>query len=240
MLKIFSFVASCAGEKSHTASFSDTLAEAIQKELGKEGEKASYERLTGADIRIDYCRSCDNCFLKGSCSLDTGDDMAMLKQKILDCDIFLLGTPVYLWQMSGLAKSFLDRISYWTHRYELLGKPAVVFSTTDTSYGPEVSAELAKLLRFTGAPVIDAGTESMGGIEIPPEETAKKLTELWKNPGSGITFLQQNAFLSRVIMVRKYLRLHKDDKEIVDEMKVFKDRGLDRYVLLEEAIRDLS
>ena len=135
-MKIFAFVASCAVKDSNTAKMADTIAEAIRKRAEESGETVTYEKVTGAEIRIDYCRSCSNCFVRGVCPLDGKDDMAMLKEKILDCDIFLFGTPVYIWEMSGLAKSFLDRISYWTHRLELMGKPCVVFSTTSASHGP--------------------------------------------------------------------------------------------------------
>ena len=239
MIKIFSFAASCAGKNSHTAAFSDELAEAFKLEAKNRGEDISYECLTGADIRIDYCRSCVGCFLKGSCSLDKSDDMARLKEKVLDCDIFFFGTPVYLWKMSGIAKSFIDRISYWSHRFELLGKPCLVYSTTDSSHGPEVSNELAMLMRFTGAVVADAGTKTKEGIEIPVEETAQKLMDIYKDPASGVTFFQQNAFLSRVVQVRKYFKAHREEDGIIDEMKVFRERGFDKYVMMEEAIKGM-
>ena len=112
-MKIFSFAASCAGERSHTAAFSDILAEAFIERAARDGETVEYERMTGAEVRVDYCRSCLSCFLKGFCPLDRSDDMGMLKRKMLEADILFFGTPVYLWQMSGIAKSVIDRISYW-------------------------------------------------------------------------------------------------------------------------------
>ena len=224
MIKVFSFVASCAGERSHTKKFSDRLAEAVRARAEAEGETVEYECMTGADVRVDYCRSCVSCFYKGFCPLDEADDMAMLKRKMLECDILFFGTPVYLWQMSGIAKSVIDRISYWAHRYELLGKPCVVFSRTDSSHGPEVASELARLLGFTGAVVANAGTSTIEGID----------------PSSGVTTIQQGAFLSRVIMVRKYFKKYSsEDDLIIDEMKVFRERGLDKYVLLKEAIEGM-
>lgn len=239
MIKIVSFAASCAGEKSHTAAFSDILANAFIKKAEAEGETVSYERITGADVRIDYCRSCRSCFLHGSCPLDQVDDMAALKKKILEADILFFGSPVYLWQMSGLAKSFIDRISYWSHRFELLGKPCVVFSSTDSSHGQEVANDLALLMRFTGAAVVNAGTKTYDSIEIAPEETAEKLMQVYKNPASAVTYFQQNAFLSRVVLARKYFKNHKEGDPVLDELRVFRERGLMNYVLLTEAIEGL-
>lgn len=237
MIRIFAFAASCAGERSHTAKMADDLAEAIRKKAEAEGETVSYERMTGADLRIDYCRSCASCFLKGYCPLDRTDDGALLKEKMLNCDILLFGSPVYLWQMSGLAKSVIDRISYWAHRFELLGKPCVVFSTTDKTHGPEVSKELSFLLRFTGAVVVDGGCATLDGMEIDAEETAERILAVYKNPASGVGVIQQNAYLGRVVLGRRYFKKHEeDDPEIWDEMRVLKKRGLLDYVLMTEAI----
>lgn len=240
MIKLFAFAASCAGEQSNTAKMADTIAEAVRKEAKARGESVSYERMTGADVRIDYCLSCRSCFTKGICPLDRKDGCAELKRKILDCDIFLFGSPVYLWAMSGLAKSLLDRISYWTHRFELMGKPCIVFSTTDTSHGPEVAADLEKLMMFTGAQIVNGGCSTLKGMQSDPEETARRALDLYRDPASGVTMIQQSAFLGRVVATRRYFRkFGSDSPELPDEFKVFRERGYDRYVLLGEAIEAL-
>lgn len=240
VIRIFSFAASCAGERSKTAAFSARLAQVFTEIAEKEGLRVEYEQMTGADLRLNYCRSCESCFMKGVCPLDEQDDGALLKQKILDADIFFFGSPVYLWQMSGIAKTVLDRISYWAHRFELIGKPCAVFSTTDSSHGPEVAAELHKLLGFTGAVVVNAGTCDYRGPGIDPLITAEKLLQVWKDPASGVGVLQQSAFLGRVVITRKYFKAYQEEKgDPVDEMRVFRERGLDRYVLLKEAIQEL-
>ena len=201
MIKISAFAASCAAGNSHTAEMADRVADAIRKKAAEQGKNVEYERMTGADVRIDYCRYCINCFTKGFCPLDSHDDCGMLKQRILYCDIFLFGTPVYLWQMSGIAKSLLDRISYWTHRFELIVKPCVTFSTTDTSRGREVPAELTQLMSFTGAVMTDGGCSTgISGMEKDPAEIAEKALALYRDPASGVSIFQQRAFLCRVIL----------------------------------------
>lgn len=240
MIKIFSFAASCSA-RSHTKELSDKIADAIRKKAEAEGETVEYECMTGADLRIDYCRSCISCFVRGNCPLDRNDDMELLKSKILECDIFLFGSPVYLWEMSGIAKSFLDRISYWAHRFELLGKPCLVFASTDSSHGKEVAANLAQLMLFTGAMVVNAGYADAEGLQFDLGEAADRLWDVYKDPGSGTTFFQERAFLSRVILVRKYFKNRdENDTKIISEMKVFRERKLDRYVVMKEAIEELG
>lgn len=240
MIKIFSFVASCAGKNSKTLRFSNELVEAFRKKAEAEGETVEYEVMTGADVKIDYCRSCTSCFIKGFCPLDKNDDMMLLKKKILECDIFLFGSPVYLWEMSGIAKSFIDRISYWAHRFELMGKPCVIFSTTDTSHGREVAANLTQLMRFTGAIIVNAGHKETEGYDIDPDVTADEISKIYKDPTEGITFFQERIFLSRIVLVRKYFRTHDDTRPVIDEMKVFRERKLDKYVVMKEALEALG
>ena len=237
MIKVFSFAASCAGKNSHTKAVSDQIAEALKVRAEEMGETIEYECLTGADVRIDYCRSCTSCFFKGGCPLEESDDMAMLKKKILECDIFILGTPVYLWSMSGICKSFIDRISYWTHQFELLGKTCVVFSSTDSSHGPEVAKDLEELMCFTGAVIVNAGYADRNGLQFDLPELADKVMAVYKDPASGVTFFQERVFLSRVILVRKYFkRVDENDPKVSSEMRIFKERKLDTFVIMKEAI----
>ena len=237
MIKILAFAASCAPENSKTEAMADKIADAINKKAAGQGKSVEYVCVTGADVKIEYCRSCISCFRNGICPLDSMDDCGELKRKILDCDIFLFGSPVYLWAMSGIAKSLLDRISYWTHRFELMGKPCIVFSTTDTSCGPEVAAELEKLMSLTGAIIINGGYSTYAGMQLDPAEIAERALALYRDPASGVTMTQQRAFLGRVLLTRKAFKQYTaDDPELWDEYKVFRERGFDRYVLLKEAM----
>ena len=238
MIKIFSFAGSCAGAGSKTKRMSDVLADAFRKKAEANGDEVSYECMTGADLRVDYCRSCLNCFINGSCPLDQGDDMPVLRQKILDCDILFFGSPVYLWSMSGIAKSVLDRLGYWTHSYELFGKPCVVFSTTDNSYGTKVADDLETILGFTGAVIVNAGYAIKGVIRTDPNETALRLMDVYRSPASGITEFQQSSFFTRVIMARKAIK-ETGDKPLPHEVRVLAERGITKYVVMSEAVEAL-
>lgn len=246
MIRVFSFVGSCAGENSATAKLSDDLAEAFREVAGAAGEEVSYERMTGADLRIDYCRSCTSCFKKGVCPLDSVDDMPKLKEKMKECDVLLFGSPVYLWEMSGVTKSVIDRISYWSHRFELLGKPCAVFTSTDSSHGAEVADNLRLLMTFMGAVSFDAAHQTQKDRNDPERfrktlhESAEHLLELYRDPASGITAFQQRAFFSRVYINRRVLlRAAGNADEIWDEVRVCEERGINRYVLMSEAIEAL-
>lgn len=164
-MKVFSFVASCAGERSHTAKFSDMTAERLAVYAEKCGETIEYERITGEHIKLDFCRSCENCFDRGICPLDERDDMALVKQKLLEADIILFCSPVYIGSMSGLMKCALDRLSYWTHRYELAGKTAAVLVTTSNNHGLETVSSIEEAVRSFGVSLAYSGCVYRHGEE---------------------------------------------------------------------------
>ena len=246
MIRVFSFVGSCAGEDSATAKLSDDLAEAFRKAAETEGEKVSYERMTGADLRVDYCRSCGSCFKNGICPLDRADDMPKLKEKMKECDVLLFGSPVYLWEMSGITKSVIDRISYWSHRLELLGKPCAVFTTMDMSHGAEVADNLRLLMTFMGAVSFDAGHQTQkdrGSPEIFQKtlcKSAERLLKLYHDPCSGITPFQQRTFFSLVYANRRrLLRAAQTGRDVWEDVRICEERGINRYVLMAEAVEAL-
>ncbi|MBR5088800.1 MAG: hypothetical protein IK093_05185, partial [Ruminiclostridium sp.] len=95
-------------------------------------------------------------------------------------------------------------------------------------------------MSFTGAVTVNGGCSTYKGSEQDPDDIAERAVALYRDPSSGVTFFQQNAFLGRVIMTRKAFKRHDaDDPMLWDEFRVFRERKLDSYVLLTEAIEAL-
>jgi len=82
-------------------------------------------------MAIAPCRGCMYCKnSEGECA--TNDDMQDIYKEIKEADAFILGSPVYMWQMSAQAKLFTDRLYafYGTDFEEKYGKKdvALIFS----------------------------------------------------------------------------------------------------------------
>ena len=80
------------------------------------------------DYDIKPCIGCEHCLIKGNCVLK--DDVSEIMDKIKSSDGVILTSPVYMENVSGALKTFLDRTCKWFHRPELCGKPILVISTT--------------------------------------------------------------------------------------------------------------
>ena len=83
------------------------------------------------DYQIESCIGCEVCILKERCVLK--DDTSALMEKLQTSDGIILASPVYLENISGKLKTFIDRTCAWFHRPVLYGKPLMVMATTKGS-----------------------------------------------------------------------------------------------------------
>ncbi|AFM41402.1 multimeric flavodoxin WrbA [Desulfosporosinus acidiphilus SJ4] len=56
------------------------------------------------------CKACDSCQANKVEYCAINDKMTTLLPKIADADCIIVGTPVYMLQLSGITKNFLDRL----------------------------------------------------------------------------------------------------------------------------------
>ncbi|MGK0466103.1 flavodoxin family protein, partial [Clostridium sp.] len=83
------------------------------------------------DYDIKACIGCEHCLVKGGCVLD--DQVENIMDKIIYSDGLILTSPVYMENVSGKLKTFVDRTCRWFHRPQIYGKPILVISTTKGS-----------------------------------------------------------------------------------------------------------
>lgn len=240
MIKIFSFVASCAGKKSKTLRYSNSIADTFSKKVEALGGEISYEVMTGDGLKINFCRSCNSCFSKGKCPLAGTDDIETLKEKFRSADIIFFGTPVYFGDISGVARCLFDRISYWAHQFELAGKIVAVFSTASNNHGQEVADRLKVFFDYMGAVVASSSyvytTAGSPNIFIESEfnaaldEISENLLNTIKDPVSKITDNQQVYWYFRTIITRQEMKIQKiTGVKPAAEILVCHERGMENY-----------
>ena len=67
------------------------------------------------DLDFKGCRACYSCKLLGGKSYGrcaAKDDLTPILREIEEVDVFILGSPVYFWSMTGVARSFMERLLY--------------------------------------------------------------------------------------------------------------------------------
>jgi multimeric flavodoxin WrbA len=63
-----------------------------------------------SDLDIKGCRACGACQSNKVDYCSINDKMTTLLPKIADADCIVVGTPVYMLQVTGITKNFLDRL----------------------------------------------------------------------------------------------------------------------------------
>ncbi|VMX10449.1 putative reductase [Streptococcus pneumoniae] len=130
---------------------------------------------TPVNSKIKTCIGCEMCFRRGKCTLDKhDDDMSMIKREMLESDILVLTSPVYLHNLNADMKNFLDRIAYWTHMMRLAGKQGIAISYSDTNGEEYVYDYLNKIINYMGIRYGEGGAIPLGylsDIEIEKENS---------------------------------------------------------------------
>ena len=63
-----------------------------------------------ADLNIKPCQGCLCCHKDGNHGCVANDDMQKLYPELESVETFILGTPIYMGQMTAQAKTFIDRL----------------------------------------------------------------------------------------------------------------------------------
>lgn len=224
-MKLFGFAGTA-----HKPSYTAGIMEQLSNKLKTEGIIDTSVIVKASDIDVSMCKGCLSCYQCGKCVLDNNDDMSRLKNELLSSDIVVLGSPVYVHDVSGAMKSFIDRMVVWMYMYRLVGKTAVTVSTASSNGNIFVDKYLQKILKIMGANV--AGSISVN-MFTKPEEINDQINEccdsLKKAVSNGITEpdeIQEEYFSA----TRKILTNPVANGFLVDYWKEKKLSEFDRYM----------
>lgn len=71
------------------------------------------EKIRVQEKKIGYCMGCYACKDSGICAIK--DDMSDIMQKMIDCDVLVLASPVYFYSIDAQLKAVIDRsVCRWT------------------------------------------------------------------------------------------------------------------------------
>jgi len=108
-----------------------------------------YDLIWLYDKHIEPCIACRNCQKDwNTFGCQFKDDTQDIFDKIYDCDVIVLATPIYSWYCTPPMKSLLDRLVYGMNKYYgdekgpslWVGKKLAIITTC--GYRPEEGADL--------------------------------------------------------------------------------------------------
>lgn len=105
----------------------------LQNEASIAGVALEIETLHLGELDLRPCRGCRACFDHGEDQCPQRDDLLAVKDKIMAADGLILATPVYVDDVSGLVKTWIDRLAHLCHRPQFAGKCAYMIATVGSS-----------------------------------------------------------------------------------------------------------
>jgi multimeric flavodoxin WrbA len=184
---------------------------------------AETEMIDLADYRVNPCNACEACSFTGTCVF--GDDVPALVTRMREADAIILGSPVYIDNISGQMKVFFDRLADAIHYQVMASKFGCAVATTHESGGNEVAAYLNHVLNYLGIVSVGGLSVVTAGRADAVEEEGSAARALGRNLADavrkGFSDPVQEAILADN---RSYFRA------IVEENRDFRSDEYERWV----------
>ena len=153
----------------NTARLAALVHDGLVQAAEQRGEATATETINLGHIKMDPCHGCRVCFDRGEDRCPLHDDMPAVKAKMREADALIVATPVYVDDVSGLTKTWIDRLAHVCHRPEFAGKCAYVLVTTGGTPTAHARRTLTVALRTWGYHLVGERGFVTGGLMPDPE-----------------------------------------------------------------------
>lgn len=114
------------------------------------------------DIRM--CRGCRICFDRGEDKCPLKDDLLAIKAKMKEADGVIAATTVYVNDVSGITKNWIDRLAHVCHRPEFADKCAYLLATVGVGPTSHALTTLNMALRTWGFHILGQAGFKTGAL----------------------------------------------------------------------------
>jgi len=165
------------------------------REILEERVPVEWECVMLGEIALSPCRGCYSCFERGEDTCPLKDDTPGLVQKMLAADGVILATPVYAFQVSGLMKTFIDRLSFICHRPRFFRQKALILTTAGAVGTRDVLKYLDSVARIWGFEVAArVGIRSHATMgPLPASQVQENEEQLTAAAGAFLSALQRGS-----------------------------------------------
>jgi multimeric flavodoxin WrbA len=182
--------------------------------------------LAHRDIRP--CRGCRLCFDRGEGSCPLRDDLPRIRDAIESHDATVFASPIYVEDVNGVMKNFIDRMAYNCHRPRFFSRCAFVLTTSgagSSNHGLKTMERAAMTWGFAlaGRAKFKTGARMSKGAfeEAHKDRIARAVLEIEgaANHSQKPSFTALMAFA-----IQKDFYLRQEDKSSMD-YRYWSDRG---------------
>jgi Multimeric flavodoxin WrbA len=131
-------------------------------DLYKAKDKIDCDIISIYNSNISWCKGCRICFNVSESKCPHNDELLIIKKKMEEADIIIVGSPVYLEDISGAMKNWMDRMAFNCHRPFLIGKPVYVYTTSAAVASKHAITSMKRAIISWGGNVINNDNFIMG------------------------------------------------------------------------------
>ena len=148
----------------NTDQLTGLIGEHLQQEASQAQVPLEIETIYLGQQSLQFCRGCRICFERGEDKCPVKDDLLAIKAKMQAADGILMASPVYVDDVSGITKNFIDRLCHVCHRPQFAGKTAYLVATTGSSRTGKTLETMKMALRTWGFHVAGQSGFKMGAL----------------------------------------------------------------------------
>ncbi len=123
-----------------------------------------FEEIYLAHNEIGVCRGCRLCFDKGEECCPLKDDLLRIRDKFHSADGVIMASPVYVEDINGTMKNWIDRMAFNCHRPAFSGKPVVLVTTSGSFSSNHSLKTMNSALIAWGAVVVNKAKLKTGAL----------------------------------------------------------------------------
>jgi multimeric flavodoxin WrbA len=203
----------------------------LQNIAAQHGAPVEIETIYLGHQQIGACRGCRVCFDRGEEKCPLRDDFLAIKTKMQAADGLLVASPVYVDDVSGITKTWIDRLAHVCHRPEFAGKSAFLVVTVGGSPTSHSLRTLSLALNTWGFHIVGQAGLKTGALMKPDAMKTRYQKQVAKIAQRFFKGLHTHAaarptFMSLMMFKIQQLAWQKasDHPDTVD-YRYWKDRG---------------
>jgi multimeric flavodoxin WrbA len=208
-------------KKGNTARIVRMVGDHLEALAARTGQPLTFEMLYLGDTDVQPCRGCRICFDHGEDKCPLKDDLPAIRAKMDGADGIIVASPVYVDDVNGVAKTWMDRLAYLCHRPAFAGKCAYAIVTVGGSPTNHALRSLNTALLTWGFHLVGKAGFKMGALMEPDEvhsrfeqETARIADQLWQAVSQEHAL--RPTFLSLITFKIQQLAWQRDDPTTYD------------------------
>ncbi len=182
----------------------------------KAGAEVEYFKLKDHNIR--HCSGCYTCWTKTPGECVYNDDMTLLRKKYLEADLVVFASPLYIFNVTGILKDFMDRLLPILKPYMLIDDKG--HSKHPARY-PETGVKGFVVFSAAGFPDVDHNFDGL-----------KSMFRLWGSHSDdyhlmGEFFMPASEMIAQPVYAKRKDRIEracqKAGEQVVQEGKIAKE-----------------